>query len=61
MTRMGTLTREETPQDISAIHEVDRAAFGQPDEVFMILPLDPGRLRATDGPARYRDEFSMVP
>jgi putative acetyltransferase len=31
-----------------------------PDEVFMILPLDPMRLDGISGLARYRDEFSTV-
>ena len=31
-----------------------------PDEVFMLLPLDPSRLLGTSGVARYRDEFATV-
>jgi putative acetyltransferase len=31
-----------------------------PDNVFMVLTLDSARLAGKTGPARYRDEFSMV-
>jgi putative acetyltransferase len=31
-----------------------------PDDVFMVLPLDPSRLRSVSGTARYRDEFVTV-
>ncbi|HEU4334620.1 MAG TPA: N-acetyltransferase [Candidatus Eisenbacteria bacterium] len=37
-----------------------RCQWEVPDEVFMILLLEPGRLGARTGPVRYRDEFSMV-
>jgi len=31
-----------------------------PDDVFMLLPLDPTRFPGTSGVARYRDEFAAV-
>jgi putative acetyltransferase len=31
-----------------------------PDEVFMVLILDPAKIRAVSGLARYRDEFSTM-
>jgi len=33
---------------------------GVPDEAFMVLVLDPDRMRGVHGIAKYRDEFNMA-
>jgi predicted N-acetyltransferase YhbS len=49
--------RVEEPGDLPAIRMVNKRAFGQPEEAFMVMFLDATGKGNVSGIARYRGEF----